>query len=207
MAESRTACQPTWVCQVLALWRFLSSRRAAIFKAFWLMWIFIVPYFNINIYIYLLLPFLSFFYFFLLVYCYYLLYYMCIYTLYSSIKARDPRLHDIYLPLFYTDGNPHGAQNLNKIWASSFSVLTSAAGFPPTLMHSIVSSRSSVVTRKSPWRILGFWGGTRTLNRANLDLRPGWPSFVGDAWHWYFPSSSSSTGYMCSEKSPVRCNE
>ena len=80
--------------------------------------------------------------------------------------------------------------------------LTSAGGLPAALIHSSSSLRSSVVTRKSPCTISGFLGGTSTLSLANRDRSAGWPSFVGEAWHWQIASSSSSTGQMRSEKSP-----
>lgn len=49
-------------------------------------------------------------------------------------------------------------------------IITSAAGFPPTEMHSISTSRSSVVRRVGPCTILGGSGGTNTETMANLDL-------------------------------------
>lgn len=53
--------------------------------------------------------------------------------------------------------------------------LTSAAGLPPTEMHSSSISRSSVVTIKSPWVIFGSSGGTSIVIVANLDRTPGCP--------------------------------
>lgn len=52
-------------------------------------------------------------------------------------------------------------------------IVTSAAGFPPTDIHSNSISRSSVVTIKSPWIIFGGSGGTRIVSVAKRDRIPG----------------------------------
>lgn len=51
--------------------------------------------------------------------------------------------------------------------------VTSAAGFPPTDIHSNSISRSSVVTIKSPWIIFGGSGGTKIVSVAKRDRIPG----------------------------------